>query len=305
MGRGPSGLLLVDKPTGPSSASLARALGRTLGAAKVGHGGTLDPMASGLLVVCLGEATKVAGYLLDADKGYEAELTFGVETDTHDAQGRETSWRDASALGEMALRAALGQLTGAIAQVPPMHAAIKVEGRRLYELARKGQEVARAPRPVVVHALELVAFWPAAADEPPRARVRIACSKGTYVRALARDLGAALGVGAHLSMLRRTRTAGLDVADARTPEAIESAHRAGTLVLLAPARAVAHLPQLVLGAEEERRVRMGQGIALPPELAGRAEGTALTLLDERGALVALAEVRAGRAKVLRGLNADQ
>lgn len=294
-----SGLLLVDKPTGPSSAALARSLGRTLGAAKVGHGGTLDPMASGLLVVCLGEATKVAGYLLDADKGYEAELTFGVETDTHDAEGRETARADASGLDEAAVRAALPRFLGAIAQVPPMHAAIKVDGRRLYDLARKGQEIERAPRAVVVHALELVSFG--RDERGTRARVRVACSKGTYIRALARDLGAALGVGAHLSMLRRTRTAGLDVADALSPEAIEAAHREGTLALLPPAQAVAHLPRLILDAESERRVRMGQGVALPAELAV-VDGAPLALLDSRGALVALAEARAGRAKVVRGLN---
>lgn len=299
---GPSGLLLVDKPRGPSSATLARALGRSLGAPKVGHGGTLDPMASGLLVVCLGEATKVAGYLLDADKGYQAELTFGVETDTHDAEGRVTARADASALDEAAVRAALRRFLGAIAQVPPMHAAIKVEGRKLYELARRGKEVERAPRPVVVHALELVAFGVGAAGAPPRAQVRVSCSKGTYIRALARDVGAALGVGAHLSMLRRTRTAGLDVADALPPEAIEAKHRAGTLELLPPARAVAHLPRLVLDAESERRVRVGQGVALPAALAALADGASLALLDPRGALVALAEARGGRAKVLRGLN---
>ncbi len=297
---GPSGLLLVDKPTGPSSAALARSLGRSLGAAKVGHGGTLDPMASGLLVVCLGEATKVAGYLLDADKGYEAELTFGVETDTHDAEGRETARADASGLDEATVRAALPRFVGPIAQVPPMHAAIKVEGRKLYDLARKGQEIERAPRPVIVHAFELVSFAPAGGG-PPRARVRVSCSKGTYIRALARDLGAALGVGAHLSMLRRTRTAGLDVADALSPEAIEAAHRAGTLALLPPAQAVAHLPRIVLDAEGERRVRVGQAVALPAELVVD-EGAALALLDPRGVLVALAEARAGRAKVVRGLN---
>jgi tRNA pseudouridine55 synthase len=296
------GVLLVDKPRGPSSAGLSRALGRKLGADRVGHGGTLDPMASGLLVVCLGEATKIAGYLLDADKEYEAELTFGVETDTLDAEGRETARHDASELDEARVRAALEGVEGPQRQVPPMYAAIKQDGKKLYELARQGVEVERAPRDVVFHSIRLDSF--ARADGSVRARVTVACSKGTYIRALARDVGDVLGCGAHLSALRRTRTAGLSVADAMSPDAIESAFRAGQpLPLRSPAVAVGHLPRVEIPAGLLVRVRQGQQSALAGLVPG--EPGPIALVDPDGALVAVGEATAGGGiKLLRVLLAS-
>ena len=203
------GVLLLDKPRGMSSNAALQTARRLFSAAKAGHTGTLDPMASGLLPLCFGEATKFSADLLLADKTYEAELQFGVTTDTGDADGaivREC----AVGFGRAELETALAGFRGPIRQVPPMYSALKRDGRPLYELARQGRAVEREARQVTIHELSLLDF------SGDRCRLLVACSKGTYIRSLAEDLGAALACGAHLTVLRRIAVGPLRIADAVT-----------------------------------------------------------------------------------------
>jgi tRNA pseudouridine55 synthase len=281
-------VLVVDKPVGPTSFAVVRRVRDLLRRldgrkAKVGHGGTLDPLASGVLPVCIGEATKLAPFLLDADKEYEAEVRFGVTTDTLDAAGKVLSEASVAGLDQAAVSAALPRFRGAIDQVPPMYSALKRAGRPLYEYARQGLELPRAARPVVVHELELLAWEP-----PATARLRVACSKGTYVRSLAADLGAALGPGAHLTALRRTvsgpftlgQAIGLEEAEARVD-------RGEGLPLVSLADALAHLPAATPSEAIAWAIGQGQrvpraALALPPEASGQAR-----LLRPDGSLLAV------------------
>ena len=189
---------------------------------RVGHGGTLDPLASGVLPICLGEATKLAQFLLDADKEYTFTVCFGVETDTEDAAGAVTARADASAIDAAAVERALAGFRGSITQVPPVYSALKRAGRPLYDYARAGEAVTAEPRTVVIHALELLAF-----RSPEAADLSVRCSKGTYVRALARDVGRTLGPGAHVTALRRTRSGPFALADAQPLDEVVAALSAG------------------------------------------------------------------------------
>ena len=215
------GVLLLDKPVGLSSNhALQRARG-VLKARKAGHTGTLDPFATGLLVLCFGEATKWSGRLFEADKSYEASLVWGSETDTGDLTGHVITTLTDAELAQRRptaeqIQAALQTFLGEQWQTPPMYSALKRDGKPLYEYARKGEEVEREPRRIVIHGLELLAH------DPQGCRILLHCSKGTYVRVLAQDLGRKLGCLAHLGALRRTRTAGFDVANAVSLEALEA-----------------------------------------------------------------------------------
>src|SRR5499427_1360347 len=209
------GVLLLDKPSGPSSNAVLQRAKRLLGAARAGHTGTLDPLASGLLVIAFGEATKFSGGLLEADKAYRAALSFGARTSTGDAEG-EVLARSEVAVTEEGLRAALERFRGEIAQVPPMHAAIKHEGRPLYDYARRGESVERAPRRVTIRRLEVERF------EHGSATLVVECSKGTYVRTLAEDIGEVLGCGAHLAALARVAVGPFTLAEAIRLEELEA-----------------------------------------------------------------------------------
>ena len=291
-------VLVVDKPVGPTSFDVVRKLRRAAGIRRIGHGGTLDPLASGVLPVCLGEATKLAPFLLEADKEYEATVRFGVETDTDDAQGSPTATQDASAVTAERLGAALARFRGPIQQVPPAYAAIKREGRPLYEYARAGTPIEVAPRAVVVHALELVAF-----GGPAEVKLRVHCSKGTYVRALARDLGRALGVGAHLTALRRTRSGPFALSEARPlAEVLAGFTDAGAVALPAVslADALRHYPRHVVDAPVAGDLRMGRRLQWDA-IAGRAADSGpACLLDPAGDLVAVADRRPdGLVRTLR------
>ncbi|HVY39635.1 MAG TPA: tRNA pseudouridine(55) synthase TruB [Polyangia bacterium] len=252
---------------------------------RVGHGGTLDPLASGVLPVCIGEATKLAPFLLDAEKAYEFTVRFGVETDTDDAGGRVTATADASGLDAAAVEAALGAFRGAISQVPPAYAAIKREGRALYDYARAGETIEVAPRAVTIFALELVAF-----DGPGQVALRVHCSKGTYVRALARDLGRALGAGGHVTALRRTRSGPFALDRARPLDQVLAALASGAeLGLVSLADALVHLPAVTADDALARRLRAGQRVAwsaLTDAPPGRVR-----VLDPSGELIAVAEPR--------------
>ncbi len=208
------GILLVDKPPGPTSHDVVAAVRRRFGVPKVGHGGTLDPQATGLLILLLGRATKLSDRFLGSDKVYEGELHLGIATDSQDADGRVVSEADASGVTAEQLEAQMARLTGDIRQTPPMVSAKKIEGIPLYKLARKGQTIAREPRVIHVYAFSLTRF------DPPRAAFVVRCSKGTYVRTLAADIGEALGCGAHLCALRRLSCGALKVEDAAPTAAV-------------------------------------------------------------------------------------
>ncbi len=258
-----SGILLLDKPSGLSSnAALGRAK-RVLGIKKAGHTGTLDPMASGLLVLCFGEATKVSGFLLDADKAYRAEATLGIATDSEDAEGEVISEQPVPGFQRADIEAVLARFRGSIEQVPPMHSALKHQGQRLYELARRGETVHRPPRPVTLHQLTLVEM------DLPRLLLDVVCSKGTYIRSLIRDIGLQLGCGAHMSALERTASGPFRLDQAIGLDALSAMDRDAARALLHPAdEALAHLPAVRLDDNASRRLLQGQ------RLAGVADGDA-------------------------------
>jgi tRNA pseudouridine55 synthase len=248
------GALLLDKPLGLSSNAALQKAKKFLGAAKAGHAGTLDPLASGLLLVLFGEATKFAGPLLDADKEYVATLQLGERTTTGDAEG-EVVEKKAVKVGEKALAGALERFRGDTEQVPPMHSALKHKGTPLYRLARRGQEVARTPRSVRISELEVVSFHETSLV------LRVVCSKGTYIRVLAEDIGAALGCGAHLAGLRRTASGRFRIEHAVTLESLEKIQMAERVQRLRSLPALLEgLPRAELGAAEEARLRQGQAL---------------------------------------------
>lgn len=298
-------VLVVDKPVGPTSYDVVRRVQRALARLwhlprprdlKVGHGGTLDPLASGVLPVCIGEATKLAPFLLDADKEYDALVRFGVETDTLDAAGVVLAESPTDGLDGAAVAAALAPFRGAITQVPPMYSALKHQGRALYSYARAGQEITRPARALTIHELELVAWQP-----PATARLRVRCSKGTYVRVLAADLGRALGTGAHLAGLRRTASGPFNLAQAHPLDEIERAVAAGELPrLVGLAEALAHLPAFAPGAEAAAALWQGKKLAagdlgLPEDATGR-----FRVLRADGSLLAVAAAEGGVVRTLRG-----
>ena len=248
------GVLLLDKDIGLSSnASLQRAR-RLFRADKAGHTGTLDPLASGLLPICFGQAAKFAHVLLEGDKTYAATIRLGLMTTTGDAEGDPIEQRPVRA-SRQEVDALLPRFTGAIAQVPPRHAALKYRGRKYYEYAREGIDIPRVARQIVVHHLALVEW------DPPEFKIVVRCGKGTYIRALAEDIGAALGCGAHLAALRRLASGGFDVAAAHSLEALTVLDEAGRdAVLLPPDVLLATLPRLELDRIEGWRLSRGQTI---------------------------------------------
>lgn len=243
----PEGVLLIDKPAGRTSHDVVDAVRRALGTRKVGHAGTLDPMATGLLVLGVGRATRLLRFLGALAKTYEGTMRLGTTTDTLDADGEVLATADVE-VGAPDVEAAMLALRGESLQTPPAFSAVKVGGRKLYEAARAGETLEAAPRPIRVDAFELVGL------DGPDARFRVVCSAGTYVRVLAADVGEALGCGAHLTRLRRTAIGPLRVGDATTPD------DPGPPLPLATA--VAHLPQLALGAHEAEAA--GHGRPLGP-----------------------------------------
>jgi tRNA pseudouridine55 synthase len=298
----PTGVLLLDKPTGPTSHDAVDRARGALGLRRVGHTGTLDPFASGLLILCAGPATRLAEYFQMPAKRYEAVLRLGVETETLDPEGdvvgESETWRD---VGEDGLRRALAAHTGRIRQVPPAYSAKRVDGRRAHRAAREGRDVELDAEEVVVHELALLGW------DPPEARVACRVSTGTYVRALARDVGRALGCGAHLRALRRTAVGPWTVERALSWDDLEegrwreAAAGGEEPAWLAPARSLPWLPVRELSGPEARRVRHGSrvpaGEVRPPRWspAGAPPGpgadgeSAPVLLVREGRLLAVAE----------------
>jgi tRNA pseudouridine55 synthase len=257
------GVLLLDKPAGMTSNAALQAARRLYRADKAGHTGTLDPLATGLLPVLFGEATKFGGELLEADKTYAAAIALGTTTATGDAEGAVLERRPV-AVDRRDVERALARFRGEIAQVPPMHSALKRGGRALYEYARAGESVERAPRPVRIHALRLEAF------DGERIAVTVRCSKGTYVRVLAEDIGRALGCGAHLAGLRRLASGPFALGGASTLDALAALTETARDARLLPVDAlVAHLPAATLDEAAARRFALGQATATPADLRGR------------------------------------
>ncbi|MCA9675740.1 MAG: tRNA pseudouridine(55) synthase TruB [Kofleriaceae bacterium] len=276
----PCGVLVVDKPAGITSAGVVEQIRRCLHGARAGHTGTLDPLATGVLPVCIGEATKLAGHLIALDKGYEAELELGAETDTLDATGAITAEDRAgvAAVDEDALRAGLAAFTGDLDQVPPLYSAVKIGGRRVHQRVRDGEQVELAPRRITVHRFALVDY------RPPRARVEVACSKGTYVRSLVRDLGRALGPGAHLTALRRTRSGQFDLGGAIPLDEVSPARIRARLIR--PADALA-LPRVTVPPVLWRAVRDGAPRPFEHVVADTEEGAQFQMVTEDGDLLAV------------------
>lgn len=264
-GRALDGILVLDKPCGLSSNRALQTVKRLLGAAKAGHTGSLDPLATGVLPLCFGEATKFSQYLLDADKAYSSTFVLGAVTDTGDAEGQVLDVRDASGVTEGDVIAALRLFEGEIEQVPSMFSAIKQDGQPLYKLARQGLEVARKPRSVVIRQLHLRAFR---AGGQAQVDIDLECSKGTYVRSLAEDLGRELGCGAYVSVLRRTRAGPFSIDDAVALPALEALQRAGGAgeiekCLLPADTAVGSLPLVRLSESGGFYIRQGQPVMVP------------------------------------------
>lgn len=258
------GVLLLDKPIGLTSNDALQKARRLFSAAKGGHTGTLDPLATGLLPLCFGEATKFSADLLDADKTYEAILQLGVTTDSGDADGVVLTTAAVN-VSEADVLAILPRFIGDIQQIPPMHSALKRNGRPLYELARKGIEVEREPRAVTIYGIDMLGL-----EGGDTLSLRVSCSKGTYIRVLATDIGGLLGCGAHLKGLRRTKVGDLDLQNSVTLAELEALDDAGRAGHLQPVDAlVSSLPVIAVEGEAEQRFRHGNPVDLPAGLSGK------------------------------------
>ncbi|HEX5815860.1 MAG TPA: tRNA pseudouridine(55) synthase TruB [Methylomirabilota bacterium] len=296
---GGSGILVVDKPAGVTSFDAVALARRRLGVRRIGHAGTLDPQATGVLPLLVGEATKLTPYLMDHDKEYVATVRFGITTDTHDLSGRVLAEAPVTGLSRARLEAACRPFVGRIAQVPPMFSAVHHAGRRLYELAREGVEVERAPREVEVASITVEEVGETSAT------LRIVCGKGTYVRVLAADLGAALGCGGALERLTRTRVGPFELRGAVTwAELAGASPEALRARVLPPDSALAGWRAVHLDGEGVRRFRHGQPAELAPPLSG---ARLVRVYDAAGALVGVGEVAAdGRSvRPQRILHADR
>ncbi len=264
-GRDVSGVLLLDKPQGCSSNHILQKVKRLFGAAKAGHTGSLDPLATGMLPVCFGEATKISAFLLDSDKRYHFKCQLGVSTTTGDAEGEVVETQDVSAITEQDIKKILPEFIGEIEQIPPMYSALKHNGERLYKLARQGIEVERKARSVTIYDIEFVSLG---LDEQQRLilELKVSCSKGTYVRTLAEDIAKKLHCGAHITVLRRL-SVGPYSGDMLTVEQLTALAEQGTDVLDASLQpidsGVSDWPDVHLGADAAFYVQQGQAVLVP------------------------------------------
>jgi tRNA pseudouridine55 synthase len=279
-GRPVNGILVLDKPTGLSSNAALQTARRIFDAQKAGHTGALDPLASGVLPVCFGEATKFSQYLLDADKAYFSLFRFGIRTASGDAEGEELQRCDASHLTAEAVDGALPAFRGDITQVPSMYSALKHQGQPLYKLARKGIEVERKSRQVTIHSLTAGTFTP---GEHPSLEVDVHCSKGTYIRSIAEDLGEALGVGGHVEVLRRTQAGPFNLGQAVTldelRERVENHGLESLDELLLPVETpLLHMPEVSINADMGHYFLQGQAVML----SGLPEGLIRVYVDGLG-----------------------
>jgi len=297
-GQAVNGWLIFDKPQGMTSTKAVSRLKRLYDAAKAGHAGTLDPLATGILPIAFGEATKTVPFVMDGIKAYRFTVRFGAETDTDDAEGKVTETSSRRPTCEE-IEAALPQFTGEITQVPPRYSALKVEGARAYDLARDEEDFELAPRTVVIDRLDLVDH-----PDPDHCVLEAECGKGTYVRAIARDLGRALQCLGHVEALRRTRVGTFREEDATTLDEVEAAAADGPdalRALLQPVEIALHeLPALNLSSADAARLRQGQAVLLRGRDAPIMSGPVYAV--SKGALVALGEVAQGEFRPRRIFN---
>jgi tRNA pseudouridine55 synthase len=295
------GVLIIDKPAGMTSHDVVAIVRRAIGERRVGHTGTLDPFATGVLVVLVGRATRLAQFLSGAEKEYEAVIRLGYATDTGDVTGARVEKDKAGFTAEMQrtqsfcreeIEAALASLRGEIEQTPPMYSAKKIAGKKLYELARRGEEVERKAVRVTISQFEALpsegALLKINGGGTGDLSVRVVCSAGTYVRTLGESVGERLGVGAHLSELRRTRAGQFEIADAITLDRLNEVAQSGSVeqVLISPDAALAHLPFLNLNADDARRVRQGIDVQVE-DASDWPDGQPIRLRDLNGELVAV------------------
>ncbi|MGH8992048.1 MAG: tRNA pseudouridine(55) synthase TruB [Acidimicrobiia bacterium] len=285
------GLVVVDKPAGWTSHDVVAKLRRVFGIKRIGHAGTLDPGATGVLLVGVGRATRLLRFLLDTTKVYEGGINFGVATDTLDAAGQETARSPMPALTAAALVEATRRFVGEIDQVPPMVSAVKVDGRRLHELARRGEEIERAPRRVRIDSIDVESFE---AGDFPRATVRVSCGSGTYIRSLADDLGRELGGCAHLGSLRRLAVGSFGLDEAHPLAEVEEQ---GEALVLPPAEAVRHLEQVTVAADLAQGVRHGAVFPVALLCPGGAQEP-VAIIGPEADLLAVYERRAASARPL-------
>ncbi len=285
------GLLVVDKPAGLTSAEVVERVKKVTRPKRIGHTGTLDPFATGVLILCFNQATKLAGYLIDQDKVYEGVMRLGVTTDTYDLTG-QIRRKEPVRVGEDEIIAAAQRFKGVIEQKPPAFSALKQDGEALYKKARRGEEVSTEPREVTIHRLDVLEI------DPPRVHFEVHCSKGTYIRTLAHDWGRALGCGGVLEELRRLAAEPFTIDQALNLGLVESLARQRRLKgrLISPAKALPHWPAAVLDDDTVRKISHGQALT-GEELAGLApehhiKGQRLRIMNRSGELVALAQLAA-------------
>jgi len=274
-----NGILNIAKPAGMTSHDVVDRVRQMSGQRRVGHAGTLDPLATGVLLVCLGQATRVAEYLMASDKVYRAQIRLGVSTDTHDAEGQVTATAEVR-VGEEEIQEALASFIGSIQQVPPMYSALKHQGVPLYKLARRGITVEREPRSVVIHDIELLDWT------PPLLSILVECSPGTYIRALARDLGQKLGCGAHLQSLTRLASGHFALEEAVSLDELAQAFAEGSWEeFIHPVdEALLDFDPMVVDAQTEKRIRHGQRVQGP---AAREGGELRRAYSQKGELIAI------------------
>ena len=280
------GFLNIDKPLQQTShdvvAQVRRLTRREAGIKKVGHAGTLDPLASGVLVLCVGQATRLSEYAMSSTKQYRAQIALGVTTDTYDAEGTIVTERDVSHITQADVEAVLPQFTGGIEQVPPMYSAIKQDGKKLYELARDGIDVERPPRPVTIHELSITAW------DAPHVTIDVTCSSGTYIRSLAYDIGTVLGIGGHLAGLIRTRSGSFALADAIALDDLLAGGRGWQQHLIAPRHALQDWHSRALSDDEAQDIQHGRFITRTADdsadayiMATMPDGHLLAVLENR------------------------
>jgi len=291
------GWLILDKPHGLTSTQGIGKARRLIGGNKAGHGGTLDPLATGILPIAFGEATKLVPYVMDGDKVYEFTIRWGEQRTTDDAEGEVTKTSSARPT-ETQIHAALPRFIGAIMQTPPAFSAIKLQGERAYDIARAGGTPDIAPREVDIFELDLI-------DQPDAhcARFRVACGKGMYVRSLARDLAAALGTYGYIAGLRRTSVGPFDLSHAVTMQKLESLQKGGEAqtALLPIKSALGAIPVLTLSAAEAQRLRAGQGILIKPQQMNMLDSI-LIFAEYQDVPIAIVEPKAGEFRVVRGFH---
>ncbi len=275
------GILNVNKPPGMTSFDVVSVIKRLTREKRVGHAGTLDPMASGVLPVCLGRGTRVVEFLMDAHKVYRARIELGAATDTYDATGKITRREDPSGIGRAQLEAALDSFCGRIQQIPPMYSALKHQGQRLYQLARAGVTVSRKSRMAVVYRLELIDF------EPPLVTVEVECGKGTYIRSLAHDLGQLLGCGAHLKGLVRLGYGPFAISDAVSLERIEAAASSWQQLAYPMDFVLSHWPAVVVDADRARVIKNGGSLEIEPGPSGGGPEGRCRAYSKDGCLLAV------------------